>query len=275
MVAPHARERATARRNTPARRRAGIGFAAAASAPSSIEALQYNRALGCLIAAGEDPVLRIFDLQDSTQNWACCAGHGGGGATVVLASDESGCVLATGDSEGFVMVWDVRRDAARLGGEHLVPVARWPAADGARITGLQIANDNGAMDSFVVTAAVDGTVRLWTLCGQPIGFFGQGATWNLAGPGPWMSAPTRFVDAAYAEGLVLSRRERLAAFHTTEAAAARRESASSRAGSVSHRRGSTMSTQGIVSDVAESDGLQVTVPSAPGARVSMVDERGA
>jgi hypothetical protein len=242
-----------------------MGFPGAATAPASVEALHYSRTLGCLIAVGEDPVLRVFDLLDSANNWACRAGHGATEATVVLASDEVGNVLGTGDSEGHVMVWDVRGDARTANGERLVPVARWRAADGARITGLQVADDNAAMDIYVVTAAADGAVRLWTLCGQPIGFFGAGPTWDLGSPGAWTSAPAHFVDAEYARGIALNRRARLAAFHTTEAAAARRESATSRAGSrAGSRRGSTVSTQGITVDAADAaDGaLQVTVPSA-------------
>jgi hypothetical protein len=56
---------------------------------------------------------------------------------------------------------------------------RWRAHQGALVCTEVLELPQGL---FILTASTDGSARLWTSTGTPVGCFGQGVQWDVAHP---------------------------------------------------------------------------------------------
>ncbi|XP_048120316.1 WD repeat-containing protein on Y chromosome isoform X3 [Alosa alosa] len=96
---------------------------------------------------------------------------------VTVTNDDS--KLYSGDEVGYVYIYDIKTYA--LHPEHKKPkIENYWRAHINGITGLEILDN-----SLVLTSSTDCTVRLWTVCGEFIGTFGQPEAWSLHIPSSW------------------------------------------------------------------------------------------
>ncbi|XP_076809582.1 cilia- and flagella-associated protein 337-like isoform X1 [Clavelina lepadiformis] len=106
------------------------------------------------------------------------------GSVLGISSSSDDLYLITGDTTGYVTVWDIEDYCVTDQTEEIItrkpPVAyHWRAHESAIVSVDFIDHELQAM---VVTASTDKTARLWTLEGRFIGIFGQHGKWNLNKP---------------------------------------------------------------------------------------------
>ncbi|XP_028395533.1 WD repeat-containing protein on Y chromosome-like [Dendronephthya gigantea] len=119
------------------------------------------------------------------------------GCTVLgLATDRANDILISGDTAGYVTVWDIK-EYCNLSLEMVVTKAwmtakassedqhnfpprqfRWRAHTQS-IVSLQVVSQF-QQDHFILSASTDCTAKLWTINGVPIGMFDQDQTWNIS-----------------------------------------------------------------------------------------------
>ena len=135
-----------------------------------------------------------------------------------LAKEETNCFLVTGDSAGYVRLWDVAQLAEYAGRlptlfDAASAAHTPPPADSARLLLTWRAHARSVIAaeyltgiSGFLTAGADCTVRIWSIAGEQIGVFGQHAPWDLAERGTWLDAepaevgvPSRHKDLPSAE----------------------------------------------------------------------------
>lgn len=99
---------------------------------------------------------------------------------LALDANQDNSLLITGDSKGFLYVWDIYDLASAMAFEidFVTPRCQkaWRAHDSI-ITSIKYAKSK--IGDLAITASVDWCCRLWTLNGSYIGSFGQEGKWNL------------------------------------------------------------------------------------------------
>lgn len=162
-----------------------------------------------LVSGGADGHLRVWNIR--------AMGGGTGHAFAVrgacaptesltaLGVSESNDSLATGDSEGRVVVWDMSALVAAIAQRkqvgavaederHLVRKASWRAHHQVIVQVEMVRRRE-----VLLTASIDGSVVMWTLCGARIGAFGQSKPWNMDQP-PQVLQPMPAAAAHQEEG---------------------------------------------------------------------------
>ncbi|KAM4691166.1 LOW QUALITY PROTEIN: cilia- and flagella-associated protein 337-like [Rhinophrynus dorsalis] len=97
-----------------------------------------------------------------------------------LSSDESNSILVSGDTSGFIQVWDISHYALRAADQ--VQEQRpqllyaWSAHDSTVVSVQHFLFDS---EPYVVSGSTDRTAKLWSLDGRHVGTFGQSKNWNL------------------------------------------------------------------------------------------------
>jgi len=105
-------------------------------------------------------------------------------ACLSLATDPDNRVLVSGDTLGFVYVWDIETFGLGKSQPAASPpacIASWRAHDSAVVALEYIAQSAGGIyaGELVLTASTDRSCRLWTGSGEYVGVFGQEARWSL------------------------------------------------------------------------------------------------
>ncbi|XP_076002332.1 cilia- and flagella-associated protein 337 [Genypterus blacodes] len=95
----------------------------------------------------------------------------GGGDTLLYAADHIGYIHVY-NTEKFTLKPQPKQPRAEY---------MWRAHTN-KVTGLQIVDS----DQVVLTSSTDGTVRLWSACGEFVGTFGQSERWNVHISSSWM-----------------------------------------------------------------------------------------
>ncbi|MFT7804220.1 WD repeat-containing protein on Y chromosome-like [Arapaima gigas] len=100
-----------------------------------------------------------------------------------LNSDRENRLLVSGDTAGFIQVWDISQFALGAGNQtspEQPPLLHcWRAHDSTLVSVEILAFDAGL---FVLSASTDQTACLWCCDGQYVGSFGQEQKWNLQDP---------------------------------------------------------------------------------------------
>ncbi|XP_031555888.1 WD repeat-containing protein on Y chromosome-like [Actinia tenebrosa] len=125
-----------------------------------------------------------------------CAAIGENGSILALATDSSNNILLTGDSNGYISIWDISNYCISRAESIIAQVwsttqrmssmddiaeappprmISWQAHSGA-VVSLEVVSRDGR--TFVISASSDCTARLWTLKGDFVGMFGQKKMWD-------------------------------------------------------------------------------------------------
>ncbi|CAH1274614.1 EFCAB8 [Branchiostoma lanceolatum] len=117
-----------------------------------------------------------------------------------LATSPDNNVLVTGDTMGYIAVWDITdycvkmTDNLRRVKSRPPRLAFWRAHHSA-VASVEYVDHE--VRPFVVSAGTDKTARLWTIEGHYVGTFGQDKKWNLKRPStyeypnnPWLTPDT-------------------------------------------------------------------------------------
>lgn len=134
------------------------------------------------------------------------AAHEDDGNVSALATDPRNEVLVTGDSSGYITLWDISSycisraesiiaqvwsTTLRAGSSDDNPEgkppqsASWHSHQGSVVSVEYLSRDQGGL---ILSASEDCTARLWTLDGQYIGMFGQKRLWNIDDPSTYRLA---------------------------------------------------------------------------------------
>eukprot|EP00106_Octopus_bimaculoides_P002758 XP_014770200.1 PREDICTED: uncharacterized protein LOC106869138 [Octopus bimaculoides] len=97
-----------------------------------------------------------------------------GDSVVGMCTSTDDQILVTADSSGFIKVFDIQ-DYCMTRSQHMVTepprtLHSWKGHEGTVVSVEYINHDAGI---FILSASVDKTAKLWTICGDYIGTFGQ------------------------------------------------------------------------------------------------------
>lgn len=116
-----------------------------------------------------------------------------------VATEESSTFIASGDTSGYIQLWDVSElpklwpsNRELLNAPEDVPVLRRTAlrrlyswrAHARAITHVEYLTSVEG----IISASFDCTVRLWTLSGEQVGVFGQPMPWSLQDRASWFDS---------------------------------------------------------------------------------------
>ncbi|XP_063816844.1 WD repeat-containing protein on Y chromosome-like [Pseudophryne corroboree] len=108
-----------------------------------------------------------------------------------LTSDESNSVLVSGDTAGYIQVWDISQygfQATDQEEEKRPPLLfSWSAHD-STVVGME--HFMFGTDQFIISGSSDRTAKLWTCDGKLVGIFGQSKNWNLRNPSTFLHNTT-------------------------------------------------------------------------------------
>ncbi len=99
-----------------------------------------------------------------------------------MTTDQENRILISGDTLGFVYVWDIEIFGLGKASEHSPAcINSWRAHDSTVIAIEYIGHKSGGIYSgnLILTASTDKSCRLWTENGDYVGVFGQEAKWSL------------------------------------------------------------------------------------------------
>jgi WD40 repeat protein len=108
------------------------------------------------------------------------AGHPLEEPICVLGFDVPNDYLVTGDSQGYVKVWDIYNPSV-IETDFVHEATSWRAHQ-QRITSIKHVERDLLLDTYLLTACTNGEVCLWSINGELVGQLGQGAAWRLAEP---------------------------------------------------------------------------------------------
>jgi WD40 repeat protein len=93
-------------------------------------------------------------------------------------------LLGCGDTDGFITIYDITTYCMQ-NSDVVQPEVKWKwNAHQAPVVSLECI-ENIAAHTFILSASVDLTARLWTIRGVAVGVFGQGDLWNLTDLSTW------------------------------------------------------------------------------------------
>lgn len=145
----------------------------------SIDTMVYAQKLEMLFASGESGQLVCIDRSMTTQAVVPLA-HPKNESTTALRCDKANTHLVTGDTAGFVTLWDLT-----ISPEHdgvvLESCCRWRLG-AARVLGADFVENARVADVYLLLACGNGDVGLWTLDGVLVGCFGRHHAWQLGRP---------------------------------------------------------------------------------------------
>lgn len=163
-----------------------------------------------LVAGAADGYLRLWSVRAMTLlgELRVCLSESDG--LLSVCTEPSATLLLCSDSAGRIYIYDVSDmasiwDAWTARGAP-VPASGAPALDTAAAVQplytwrahthaiTQLAYLTGV--EGVLSASVDCTVRLWTLSGEQVGVFGQGAPWVFEARSSWFDAKCHALDGA-------------------------------------------------------------------------------
>ncbi|XP_063312164.1 WD repeat-containing protein on Y chromosome-like [Pelobates fuscus] len=108
-----------------------------------------------------------------------------------LSSNEVNSVLVSGDTSGFIQVWDISQYALQatdqLQEERPPLLFSWKAHDSTVVNVESFLLDS---EHFIASGSSDQTAKLWTQNGKCVGTFGQSKTWNLRNPSTYQYCTT-------------------------------------------------------------------------------------
>lgn len=94
-----------------------------------------------------------------------------------LATNSDESILITGDTIGFITLWDIEKNILD---SEVKCLKTWKCHDSAIVSIKFIQKLDYEMNSdLLITASNDWCCRVWTLAGDYIGSFGQETRWNL------------------------------------------------------------------------------------------------
>lgn len=188
---------------------------------------QLRSSVGGLGASATSPLVVTVSAEGVLRFWHMASGHllleleaacEPNESLTALAIEETNTFLVTGDSGGYVRLWDVAAMAdysSELPAALDVRSAAYapPPSESVRVlltwrahTRSVIAAEYLTGISGFLTAGADCTARMWSLAGEQIGVFGQAVPWDLAERSTWLDSeavqvgvPSRHKDLPLAE----------------------------------------------------------------------------
>ena len=156
-----------------------------------IEAMCWMDDMGILAVARSTGSIAFFDTKRG-HLLADCERMDGDKATVAVMAVDQHCEhIYLGDSDGNVRV-------LACGGYSstgwLHPFSHFRAHPGERITCIDHIEKPTLVENFLVTSALCGRVKLWTLLGICVGVFGQRNPWDILDPSTWRSTRANSVN---------------------------------------------------------------------------------
>jgi len=135
-----------------------------------------------LLSCGNDGYIRIWDTEEGKHVCKVHAvPHAPGESVVTMSANRENTVLVSGDSKGFVRVWDISHltlDRHSIHHHHQLDcTSHWRAHSLGLVSVDYVEGRN-----TILTSSTDCTIRLWTNDGTYVGTFGQNAAWNLDDP---------------------------------------------------------------------------------------------
>ncbi|XP_072501613.1 cilia- and flagella-associated protein 337-like isoform X3 [Notamacropus eugenii] len=110
-----------------------------------------------------------------------------------LSSNKDNHLLVTGDTSGFIQMWDISNYATAFPSvnspNNPLLLRGWKAHS---CTVMSVEYFSYSSDSFIISGSSDGTSGLWTSEGTLVGLFGQEKKWNLKVPATFSSHKNAF-----------------------------------------------------------------------------------
>eukprot|EP00775_Hariotina_reticulata_P006349 gene6349-6582_t len=142
-----------------------------------------------LMAVGADRYMRFWDSYSGTLLLEHFTGHSQGSSVAAAALSPDNKMLATADSAGFIMVWEISRLAASFLGSSRIDSKRHsgmtscvasPAASPAAMP------PSSTPLGYFISASVDKSLCLWSTAGGLVGIFGR-HDWDMEKLDSWQN----------------------------------------------------------------------------------------
>jgi WD40 repeat protein len=144
----------------------------AAAEGKSVEGLAYLQSKQLLLSITADGFLRFWDLVELTQTSKTKLAHLGKDAVTCAAKSSDGSKLATCDESGNMKLTDISD-------VYSPQEIFFVNAHSALVNCVHIFMPSETTKEFIITGSVDRNVKLFTIRGEVLGYFGQGNHWDL------------------------------------------------------------------------------------------------
>eukprot|EP00948_MAST-09A_sp_MAST-9A-sp1_P003840 g3840.t1 len=142
----------------------------------SVECLLYLKELTLLLCGKGDGELTFLNIKEWCIHAHVSCGHPQGEGIVALSTDEGNEYIFSGDTSGYVKIWDVLDP--KFDDPFLEECSLF-RAHSDRVASLDYVENNRLLETFLLTMSIQGEIALWTLNGACVGIFGQPNRWNL------------------------------------------------------------------------------------------------
>ncbi|KAI9099891.1 WD40-repeat-containing domain protein [Phlyctochytrium arcticum] len=156
---------------------------------------------GHLLSSGSDGYIRWWNTYQNELMLTHDGTPGRNEGIFSMATNPTNTILVTGDTEGFISVWDISETCMGTRPRGMIRTGIF-RAHMRSVVSLDL------MDGYdaVVSASTDCTVRVFTLQGHYIGTFGQPTPWDITNPSTY-AHPMKPTEIADFEAAVAAARE--------------------------------------------------------------------
>eukprot|EP01012_Entosiphon_sulcatum_P039997 TRINITY_DN53619_c0_g1_i1.p1 TRINITY_DN53619_c0_g1~~TRINITY_DN53619_c0_g1_i1.p1 ORF type:complete len:1158 (-),score=109.58 TRINITY_DN53619_c0_g1_i1:4-3477(-) len=136
---------------------------------------------GLLAVARSDGHVQLWYLTERKLLCSLDDSQGSDRSVCCLATNSNNSLLATGDDCGYVSIWDISRLVPKAG-FHKDTVARVKRFRAHEVAVASLSFLDRTEATYIITAAKDCSVKLYTTKGQYVGAFGDASVWAIGMP---------------------------------------------------------------------------------------------
>ena len=155
--------------------------------------LFLERRSQALVSGSADGKLRFWNVTEGLLVWEMHANHKNGEGVVALATEPTNSFLFSGDSTGYLKVWDISNFLNVTGIDqrsNVLEVAHWRAHGDRDLAVCIVTIDYVERHRLIMSGGSDGRIKLWRFDTSGVSYAGAlgestGVRWSLSDSSSW------------------------------------------------------------------------------------------